>query len=103
MVAQMDVLQQLLTRPLAFTSIAGADIENVPSVDRRSFFRWGIARRLRRVGFLHVEVQQFDFLHPSIPGFALALAEPFCCGLERIPLVREISGSLHIRARRPNA
>jgi hypothetical protein len=48
MVLQMDVLQQWLTRPLAFTSIAGTDVGNVPSVDRRSFFRWGIGPSLLR-------------------------------------------------------
>ncbi len=47
-----------------------------------------------------VRVRYFDFLHPAIPGGLVALAEPALEGLERVPLLRAISGSLLIHAER---
>jgi SAM-dependent methyltransferase len=68
------------------------------SPDETAFFKWGIARRLAEAGFRQIRVVPFDFLHPAIPGAALGLAGPFCGFLEKIPLLREIAGSLYIRA-----
>jgi 2-polyprenyl-3-methyl-5-hydroxy-6-metoxy-1,4-benzoquinol methylase len=83
--------------------------KNVPAVKRRlgdspdetAFFRWGLTRQLARHGFENVRVQPFDFLHPSLPGPLVPALERFCLALERIPIVREIAGSLEISALRP--
>lgn len=71
------------------------------SPDETAFFKWGLAARLRRRGFGEVEVEPFDFMHPAIPAALIPSWERICLGLERIPLVREIGGSLRIRARKP--
>jgi 2-polyprenyl-3-methyl-5-hydroxy-6-metoxy-1,4-benzoquinol methylase len=71
------------------------------SPDETAFFKWSLRRALRRHGFVDVEVEPYDFLHPALPGAVAARAAGFCAALERVPLVREIAGSLWIRARRP--
>jgi hypothetical protein len=47
-----------------------------------------------------VRVRYFDFLHPAIPGALVAMAEPALEALERVPLLRAMSGSLLIHAER---
>jgi len=82
--------------------------KNVPSIKRRvgdsldetAFFRWEIAEKLRSAGFLDVLVEPFDFVHPQTPAWLLNLMERATTMLEKIPLVREIAGSLIIRCRK---
>jgi len=71
------------------------------SPDETAFFKWPLRRSLQREGFVNVEITPFDFLHPHIPGILVDKAERFCEFLERVPVLREISGSLYIRAQRP--
>jgi ubiquinone/menaquinone biosynthesis C-methylase UbiE len=68
------------------------------SPDEMAFTRGRIEGVLRGLGFARVSVRYFDFLHPSTPRSLLRLAEPAAEMLERIPLVRAISGSLLIHA-----
>ena len=82
---------------------------NVPYLQRKShtspdeiaFVRGPLAEQIRRHGFTAVSVQLFDFLHPGTPkpmiGFVRSLGEV----LERIPVLKEIAGSLYIQARKP--
>jgi SAM-dependent methyltransferase len=82
--------------------------KNLPAVKRRmgdspdetAFFRWELRRRLVAFGFERVEIVPFDFLHPSVPAPLISLVAKIGELAERLPLVREISGSLHITARR---
>ena len=71
------------------------------SPDETAFFRWGLTARLRRHGFVGIEVQPFDFLHPAIPGMLVRLVEKVCASLEYVPLLREIAGSLYVWAQKP--
>lgn len=71
------------------------------SPDETAFVRWPLDRQLRRHGFDEVSITPFDWLHPAVPaGLVKAVSS---CGavLEALPLLREFSGSLIIRARRP--
>jgi SAM-dependent methyltransferase len=70
------------------------------SPDEMAFTRRTALRALRRLGFRHIRVRHFDFLHPSIPAGWLPLVEPPLETLERVPLLRTISGSLLIDAER---
>lgn len=72
------------------------------SPDEMAFTRFHCARMLRRVGFAEVSVRPFDFLHPSIPGSLVGVVSHASLLLERVPLVREIAGSILISARRPS-
>lgn len=83
--------------------------ENIPFLRRRmgytpyetSFTRWGLARALRRSGFVDVHIVPFDFLHPGIPRGAIPLMARAAGAAERVPLLREIAGSLFLTASRP--
>ena len=83
-------------------------IKNVPFIKRRAgdspdetaFFRWKIASQLRSHGFMDVSVEPFDFLHPQTPAWLLDLAERLTINLEKVPLIREITGSLIIQCRK---
>lgn len=83
--------------------------KNVPAIkrwlgdspDETAFVRWHLARALRQQGFESVALTPFDFLHPAIPGFAVGAVEAVAAALERVPLLREIAGSLMIEARTP--
>lgn len=71
------------------------------SPDETAFFAWRLKRMLIKHGFTDISIRPFDFLHPQIPAWFLPAFKPLCAAAERIPGVREIAGSLYIRARRP--
>lgn len=83
-------------------------IKKVPAIKRRvgdspdetAFFRWQIARKLLSFGFVDVTVYPFDFIHPDIPASLLNVVERLTIILEKIPLIREIAGSLIIQCRK---
>lgn len=79
--------------------IIGRWLQN--SDDETAFVRHSLARTLRRAGFDEVTVRPFDFLHPGLPAFLLPPMRLATMLLEHTPLIREISGSLEIVARRP--
>jgi ubiquinone/menaquinone biosynthesis C-methylase UbiE len=68
--------------------------------DETAFFRWPLSRLIRKIGFDWISVEPFDFLHPIVPRPLIKMVE--CAGklIERVPVLREISGSLIIRARK---
>jgi SAM-dependent methyltransferase len=84
-------------------------MKNVPLVKRRmgespdetAFFRWSLAKKLKDQGFVEVSVLPHDFLHPAVPGLLVPLVSAVSRLLERVPLLREIAGSLLIHARKP--
>jgi SAM-dependent methyltransferase len=71
------------------------------SPDETAFVRWRLGRSLARAGFEAVRIVPFDFLHPATPGGAVGLVDRLSLALERVPLLREIGGSLLILARAP--
>ncbi len=68
------------------------------SPDETAFFRWRLSRALRAAGFEPRRVEPFDFLHPSTPAVLVPAVERFSRALERVPIVREIGGSLLVEA-----
>lgn len=69
--------------------------------DETAFFRWPLATLLRQAGFHRVSVEPFDFLHPLVPVCLTGAVDKAGRLLEAIPVVREIAGSLLIRAGKP--
>jgi len=57
-----------------------------------------LQRRLERTGFRHVQIQPFDFLHPKVPRVWIPAVENLGRFAERVRGLREIAGSLYIRA-----
>jgi ubiquinone/menaquinone biosynthesis C-methylase UbiE len=70
------------------------------SADEMAFSRFRARGALRRAGFREVQVAPIDFLHPAAPEAWLDAVARFGSFLERVPLVREIAGSLLLEARR---
>lgn len=83
-------------------------IKNVPFIKRRAgdspdetaFFRWQIAKEFHNAGFVDISVKPFDFMHPQMPACLLNLTDGLTIILEKVPLVREIAGSLIIQCRK---
>ena len=73
------------------------------SPDETAFVRWQVTRELRAVGFTDISIVPFDWLHPATPSSLIPLVQGVGGLLERLPLVREFSGSLWITAVRPTA
>jgi SAM-dependent methyltransferase len=70
------------------------------SPDEMAFTRFRARSALERAGFVDISVEPHDFLHPSTPESLLSVVGRVSRVLERLPVVREIAGSLLIRARR---
>jgi 2-polyprenyl-3-methyl-5-hydroxy-6-metoxy-1,4-benzoquinol methylase len=73
------------------------------SPDETAFIRWQLARRLRGAGFDEIRIVPFDWLHPATPERLIGFIEQAGRWLEAVPVFREFSGSVIIRARRPVA
>lgn len=70
------------------------------SPDERAFFRWQIVSLLRQMNFREIVVFPYDFLHPLIPQPMIPAVLSAGKILEKIPLIKEIAGSLVIAARK---
>ena len=68
--------------------------------DETAFFRWRIAAEIKNAGFIEAHAAPFDFLHPWTPSFLFPFVNATGLLLEKVPLVREIAGSLLIFARK---
>jgi ubiquinone/menaquinone biosynthesis C-methylase UbiE len=71
------------------------------SPDEMAFSRLRALRSLRRAGFVEPEARPFDFLHPATPESLCDALDRLGRRLERLPLVREITGSFVVRGCRP--
>jgi ubiquinone/menaquinone biosynthesis C-methylase UbiE len=71
------------------------------SPDEMAFSRFRARRALRAAGFTNIVVRPFDFLHPATPGNLVDPVDKAGQVLERLPLLREIAGSMLIVAQRP--
>jgi 2-polyprenyl-3-methyl-5-hydroxy-6-metoxy-1,4-benzoquinol methylase len=79
--------------------LVGRWLQNSP--DETAFVRWRLAHALRQAGFVDVTAEPFDFLHPATPAAWIVPVQRVATLLERIPIVREIAGSLKVVARKP--
>lgn len=85
-----------------------AVVKNIPPIkrwagdtpDETAYVRWRIEALLRRAGYIEVEVKNFDFLYPLVPASLIGIAEVLSNWLETAPVLKEISGSLILSARK---
>lgn len=70
------------------------------SPDEMAFSRFRAKAALARAGFVDSVVEPFDFLHPGTPSRWIERVMSFSRLLERTPLVREVAGSMLLRARK---
>jgi SAM-dependent methyltransferase len=71
------------------------------SPDEQAFTRFRARAALARAGFVDIDVAPFDFLHPATPAAWLDRVAALGRALEKTPLLREVAGSLLMRAQRP--
>ena len=71
------------------------------SPDETAFVRHSFKRILERAGFVNVSITPFDWLHPTTPPALMPAVRATGRIIERMPLLREFAGSLHIRAQAP--
>lgn len=72
------------------------------SPDEMAFTRFRATRALRQAGYVESSVRPFDFLHPSTPAALVAAVARASDFLERLPLVREFTGSFLLAGRKPS-
>jgi len=70
------------------------------SPDETALVRWRVEKILKKIGFNSIRVTNYDFLHPKTPHTMLRLVEKIGKILEKMPLIKEISGSLIIWAKK---
>jgi SAM-dependent methyltransferase len=71
------------------------------SPDEMAFSRFEAARALKAAGFAAAKVTPFDFLHPATPAALCGVVDRVGRAIERVPLLREITGSFVVSGRRP--
>lgn len=70
------------------------------SPDETAFIKWSIKNKLLKIGFTHVQVKPFDFLHPATPTFLINLVNQASKLFESMPIIKEIAGSLIITGKK---
>jgi ubiquinone/menaquinone biosynthesis C-methylase UbiE len=70
------------------------------SPNETALMRWQVKEYLEEIGFKDVKVVNNDFLFPWIPDFSIHTVEWISNLMEKIPLIKEISGSLIIHAKK---
>ncbi|MCX7045674.1 MAG: class I SAM-dependent methyltransferase [Candidatus Sumerlaeota bacterium] len=68
------------------------------SPDETAFRRWPLHRQLASTGFSVSKIIPFDFLHPWTPKLLIPCVRLFGKVMEKIPLLREIAGSVLVVA-----
>jgi len=66
--------------------------------DETAFFKWQMRNLLETMSFKEISIMPFDFLHPWTPKPLIPFVEKLGFCLEKIPLLKEIAGSLLIHA-----
>lgn len=70
------------------------------SPDEIAFIRSRLSNQIKNHGFIDVEIKLFDFLHPGTPKYLIGVVKSVGDFLEEVPLIKEIAGSLFIKARK---
>ena len=68
------------------------------SPDETAVVRWKLNNQMAKMGFTSVRIFPYDFLHPATPSFLIPLVYAIGRGVEQIPLLKEIAGSVIIYA-----
>lgn len=99
---QLFFTEPNLINPIIF---AGLNIEPLRkrmefSPNETALIRWNIKKLLKDAGFEKYKVVNYDFVHPTTSKELFPRAKRISNTLEKIPLVKELSGSLIIWAKK---
>ena len=83
--------------------------KNIPALKRRlgdspdetAFFRWPLKKLMQKTGFTAIEIKPFDFLHPALAPKLIPFVSSLGETVEKLPVLKEIAGSLYISAIKP--
>lgn len=86
--------------PLVYAQLKIKFVRHVMHIsdDETAFNRWKLAQTLRETGFNNVTITPFDMLHPQTPTNLANTLVIISDVAEKIPIIREILGSLKILA-----
>jgi SAM-dependent methyltransferase len=70
------------------------------SPDEIAFIRWKLNRLMQQVGYKEIRIFPYDFLHPATPKILIKPVRAVGQLFEKIPVIREIAGSLIIYAKK---
>lgn len=70
------------------------------SPDETAIVRWRLAKTLKEIGFINIKIFPYDFLHPATPGSLIHIVNDIGRIIEKIPIFKEIAGSLIIYAQK---
>ena len=68
------------------------------SPDETAINRWRFKKLLERAGYINVKIFPYDFLHPVVPSVLVKSVERLSKFIEKVPVLREIAGSVIIVA-----
>lgn len=68
------------------------------SPDERAIVRWSFTKLMAQQGFRNIKIFPYDFLHPYTPKPFIPLVNGIGKLFEKLPLTKEIAGSVIIRA-----
>jgi ubiquinone/menaquinone biosynthesis C-methylase UbiE len=71
------------------------------SPDETAFFRWTLRKLMQNKGFTEISIKPFDFLHPAVPPAMIKFISSIGETIEKMPVLKEIAGSLYISAKKP--
>ncbi len=71
------------------------------SPDETAFYRGSLKKLLLGKGFIKVSIKPHEFLHPATPKFLIPMVQSLSFLAEKLWGVREIAGSLLIKAQKP--
>ena len=78
--------------------------KNIPVIKRWSgdspnesaIVRWKFSKLMMKTAFKKIKITPYDFLHPFVPGFLTGIVTTIGKGIEKIPVLKEIAGSVII-------
>jgi ubiquinone/menaquinone biosynthesis C-methylase UbiE len=71
------------------------------SPDETAIVRWRMKRMMQDMGFVNVRIFPYDFLHPYTPTLAIPVVNAIGRFVEKIPVLKEIAGSVIIYGEKP--
>lgn len=71
------------------------------SPDETAFISWQLRKKLLKAGFVEIAITPLDWLHPATPVGLINGVSKLGEWLEKLPLIRQIAGSLYISFKRP--
>lgn len=70
------------------------------SPDETAIVRWKLNKQLAEIGFKEINIFPYDFLHPYTPSPLIGFVKAMGNAVEKIPLLKEIAGSVIIYAQK---